>query len=211
MRKARLTLMGAVAALFLVATWCSAQTQPAPGAAPSARAVIEKVLKDALAILRDGSLTKAQRAQKVREVAEGSMDFDTLAHLSLGANWQSLSDAQRKEFTEEFRKHVIATYAHTTDEYTNEDLSVSADHSEPRGDWTVQTRVIGDKDGRRQQIAGVDYRLRQKDGKWRIIDVTIDGVSLMANFRSQFQEIMSNGGYDKLIKLLREKNATAAK
>jgi phospholipid transport system substrate-binding protein len=208
MKKARLRLMGAVASLFLLATWCSAQTQPA---APSARAVIDKVLKDALAILRDGSLTKAQRAQKVREVAEGSMDFDTLAHLSLGANWQGLTDAQHKEFTEEFRKHVIATYAHTTDEYTNEDLSVAADHSEPRGDWTVQTNVIGDKDGRRQKIAGVDYRLRQRDGKWRIIDVTIDGVSLMANFRSQFQEIMSNGGYDRLIKLLREKNATAAK
>jgi phospholipid transport system substrate-binding protein len=205
-------LMGAGLMLGLLACWCAGQTQPAAAGAPaSPRAVIDKVLKDALAILRDGSLTKAQRTQKVREVAEQSMDFDTLAHLSLGPGWQGLTEAQRKEFTEEFRKHVIATYAHTTDEYTNEDLAVAADHAEPRGDWTVQTTVIGDKDGRRQKIAEVDYRLRQRDAKWKIIDVTIDGVSLMANFRSQFQEIMGNGGYDKLIRMLREKNATATK
>ena len=53
----------------------------------------------------------------------------------------------------------------------------------------------------------VDYRLRQTDGTWKIIDVIIEGVSLVSNYRSQFQEIMTNGGIDRLLGLLREKNA----
>jgi phospholipid transport system substrate-binding protein len=53
----------------------------------------------------------------------------------------------------------------------------------------------------------VDYRLRQRDGQWKIIDVIVERVSLVSNFRSQFQEIVSNGGPDRLITLLKEKNA----
>ena len=52
----------------------------------------------------------------------------------------------------------------------------------------------------------INYRLRQLGGEWRIIDIIVEGVSLVSNFRSQFQEIMSSGGAEKLLKLLREKN-----
>ncbi len=177
--------------------------------AASARAVVENVTRQALVILRDPALSKDEKSRKVRQIAEQTMDFEVLARLALGQYWRGLTDAQRAQFVQEFEKHVAATYGHTTDEYTDEDIVVASDNKEADGDWTVQTRIMGDKDGRKQEIAKVDYRLRQKEGRWLIIDVNIDGVSLMSNFRSQFQEIMTNGGYDKLIKMLREKNATA--
>jgi phospholipid transport system substrate-binding protein len=53
----------------------------------------------------------------------------------------------------------------------------------------------------------VDYRLRQRDGEWKIVDFIIEGVSLVANFRSQFQELMSQGGPDHLLSALRKKTA----
>ena len=53
----------------------------------------------------------------------------------------------------------------------------------------------------------MDYRLRQIDGNWKVIDLIIERVSLVSNFRSQFQEVMANGGIEKLLQLLREKNA----
>ena len=53
----------------------------------------------------------------------------------------------------------------------------------------------------------VDYRLRQRDGTWKIIDVVIEGVSLVSNFRSQFQDILGSGAPDKLLQVLRDKNA----
>ena len=203
------TIHGRVRAVGLLVAAASVAALAADSpAAPSARGVVEKVIGDALVILRDPKLTMEERAQKVRAIAEKTMDFQTLSRLALGQYWRSLTPAQQTQFVEEFRKHVAATYGHTTDEYNNEDIIVASDQKESDGDYTVRTRIMGDKDGRKQEIAKVDYRLRQKDGGWFIIDVNIDGVSLMSNFRSQFQEIMTNGGYDKLIKLLREKNAT---
>jgi phospholipid transport system substrate-binding protein len=172
--------------------------------------VIEKVMQQVVTSLRDATLSREEKGAKIRQVADENIDFETLARLAMGANSRNLTDAQRGEYNKEFHKHVVNTYGHLTDEYTDEDLVVAGDNEEARGDWTVLTRIMGMKDGKRQEIAKVDYRLRQKDGRWMIIDVTIDGVSLMANFRAQFQDIMTNGGIDRLLKLLREKNATGA-
>jgi len=189
-----------------------AGTGPASSAAPAtARAVIEKVTQSALAVLRDASLSAADKRERVRQIAYDNMDFDTLARLALGRPWRTLSDAKKAEFVAEFKKHVAATYGHTTDQYTDEDIKVTGDRDEADGDSTVDTSIIGTKDGVRQEVAKVGYRMRKKDGKWNIIDVNIDGISLMGNFREQFQEIMDQGGIDQVIKSLREKNAAAEK
>ncbi len=180
----------------------------ATATAPSARAVIEQTLGKVTVILRDPKTTRAEKNAKVRAMAETMIDFETMGRLAMGANWRDLTDAKRADFTKEFRQHVINTYGHFTDDYTDEDLVVAEDRAEARGDWTVQTKIMGMKDGARQELAKVDYRLRPKDGKWMIIDITIEGVSMMANFRSQFQDILASGGIDKLLKLLHEKNAT---
>ena len=80
---------------------------------------------------------------------------------------------------------------------------VIGDRAEARDDWTVKTKIVRPN----AEDILVDYRLRKEDGEWRVIDVIIEGVSLVANFRSQFQEIISRDGAAKLIELLHEKNA----
>jgi phospholipid transport system substrate-binding protein len=182
----------------------------ATASAPAARALIEKVLGEVETVLRDPKLPRTEKQGKVRAIAEATIDFETMGRLAMGSNWRDLTEAQRADFTREFRQHVINTYAHFTDDYTDQDLAVAADTAETRGDWTVQTKIVGTKDGVRQEVAKVDYRLRPKDGQWKIIDITIEGVSMMSNFRSQFQDIMTSGGIDKVLKLLREKNAAGA-
>ena len=189
-----------------------AQAAPPATAPDRPRAVAEKIVSGVLTVLRDPKLSKPEKGQKVQQIAQDNMDFTTLARLSLGAPWRKITDDQRARFTEEFRKHVINTYRHTTDDYTDEDIQVTADRIESDGDATVLTRITGTKDnGARGEVAKVDYRLRQKDGQWKIIDVIIDGISLVSNFRSQFQEIITNGNVDKLIQLLHDKNADAEK
>jgi phospholipid transport system substrate-binding protein len=207
---------GIVAAAVLAGASADGSPPPAPAGrgttapAPAARALIEQVLRDVTSILRDPKLKQAEKGAKVRAIAETMIDFETMGRLAMGANWRDLTAAKRVEFTGEFRQHVINTYGHFTEDYTDEDLVVAADSAEARGDWTVQTKVIGLRDGARKELAKVDYRLRQKDGQWKIIDITIEGVSMMANFRAQFQDIMTSGGIDKMLKLLHEKNATGA-
>jgi phospholipid transport system substrate-binding protein len=193
------------AAIFLTAPFASAQTsQPA-----TARAVIDQVMHDVLAVLRDPKLTKEDKTKRVRAIADERIDFTTLARLTMAANWRTLTPAQQAEFVKEFTEHVSITHGNIIDEYNDEDVQITGDRAEARGDYTVTTRIVGKKpDGSgTEEVAKVEYRLRETGGKWQIIDVTIDGVSLAANFRAQFQEIMSNGGIDQLLKLLREKNA----
>jgi phospholipid transport system substrate-binding protein len=122
----------------------------------------------------------------------------------LARNWNGLTDEQKKAFTEEFKQHLSVTYGKNVESYNNEKVQIVGDRDEGRGDWAVQTKIL------RPQGGGdilVDYRLRQVNGEWKVIDLVIERVSLVSNFRSQFQDVMANGGIDRLLKLLHEKNA----
>jgi phospholipid transport system substrate-binding protein len=179
---------------------------------PTARQVMDQVTHDVLAVLRDQTLSADQKREKVKQIAYQNINFEVMARLSLGRFWRGLTDAQRTQYQQEFRQLVTNTYGSTTDSYTDEDVKVMSDRQEQDGDYTVLTRITGTKDDKPdQEVAKVDYRLRKQDDQWKVIDFTIDGVSLVANFRSQFQEVMSNGGIDQLLKLLREKNAAHEK
>jgi phospholipid transport system substrate-binding protein len=183
-----------------------------PPPPPTARAVMEKVTLQAIAILRDGTLSPDQKRQKAKQLAEDNVDFNVMARLSLGRPWRDITDAQRAQYVDAFKQHVAITYSHITDDYTDEDINIVADHQESDADWTVQTSIVGNKNGgQRKEEAKVDYRLRKQNDQWKVIDFTIDNISLIANFRSQFQEIMSKGGIDQLIKLLQDKNAANEK
>jgi phospholipid transport system substrate-binding protein len=206
-------LVATAAGLLLAGTWCLGQAAAnaptsAPTSAPTARGVIEAVVHGVLNILRDPALTKSDKRTKIRAIADEQTDFDTLARLSLGRYWRDLADSQRAEFVKEFEEYMSATHGRVFDQYVDEDVIITGEHQEARGDYTVQSTIVANRleAGRRKEVAHVDYRMRQKDNRWKIIDVTIDGVSLATNFRAQFQDIMANGGIERLLKLLREKN-----
>jgi phospholipid transport system substrate-binding protein len=132
------------------------------------------------------------------------VDFDTLSKLTMARNWAKLTPAQQEEFRREFRRHLSATYGRRIDDYRNETVDVLGTREESRGDQTVKTKI--NRGGGTADVL-VDYRLRQTGGQWKIIDVVIEGVSLVANFRSQFQELMAHGGADHLLAVLRDKTA----
>jgi len=193
----------------LLLGWLSAALAAAEADPPSAREVIDRQLKDALAILRDAKLTAEQKRQKIGKIAEEHTDFETLSKMTMGRYWRDLSAEQRAAFIEAFKTHLSNTYGTLLNGYTNEDVKAVGDHREPNGDWTVQLSVVGTVNGSRQELAKVDCRLRRK-AEWKVIDVIPEGVSIAANFRDQFQDIMAHGGFDRLLKLLREKGGGAA-
>ena len=164
--------------------------------------VIDTVSSQVLAVLRDRSVETSIRRTKVEEIIYRYVDFETLSRLVMARNWRKLTDEQKSEFMTEFKKHLSYTYGDNIDNYRNESVAILSEREEKRGDVTVRSKIVR---GGGEDVL-VDYRLRKREEKWRIIDVVIEGVSLVANFRSQFQEIMSSGGIDRLLKLLREKN-----
>jgi phospholipid transport system substrate-binding protein len=196
-------------AAMLICISCGATAVLVADQPPStARATMEQVTKEVLAVLRDPNLSADEKRDKVKEIAYANLNFEVMARLSLGRYWRGLTDDQRTQYLQEFKEHLTNTYGHTTDNYAGEDVQVISDRAEQDGDVTVQTRITGTKDNKpNEEIAKVDYRLRKQDDQWKVIDFTIDGVSLVANFRSQFEEIMSEGGIDELLKRLHDKNA----
>jgi len=166
-------------------------------------AVVQETADASVAVLQDKSLSADQKRHKIEEIVYAHFDFDILARLVLARNWKQLTPDQQQQFVAEFKKHLSLTYGKNVETYNNERAVITGEREESGGDWTVKSKIL--RPGASDIL--VDYRLRHDGGKWRVIDVIIEGVSLVANFRSQFQEIISNQGPAKLIDLLREKNA----
>jgi phospholipid transport system substrate-binding protein len=176
----------------------------ATAAADPPREVVHKLTDAVIAVLQEKNLNAEAKRERIRGIVEGFLDFQTMARLVLARNWNQLDDTKKKEFVEEFKQHLSVTYGKNVESYNNEKVQIVSDRDEGRGDWTVQTKIL------RPQGGGdilVDYRLRQMGGEWKVIDLVIERVSLVSNFRSQFQDVMANGGIDRLLQLLREKNA----
>ncbi len=200
-------------AVFALTAICAHVLRAAPAVnaqAPiTARATAESGISEIIAVLQDRTLDKPARDEKLRNIVENFVDFDTLARLSLGGAWKDLSDTQREEFILEFKKHILGILTRSTKGYTNEEVAIIGDRAEQRGDHTVHSRVTGPKDGQIKEIALLDFRFRKKDEQWKMIDISIKGISLAASFRAQFVVVMKDGGIEKVLKLMREKNATA--
>lgn len=177
----------------------------ADATADEARAVIEETVVQVLDILRDESQDAEQRRTSLQVLARKRFDFRTMSRLVLARDWRRLTDAQKAEFVEEFEAYLANDYGTRIERYEQEEVEVLGARVEPRGDVTVKTKIVGGaNDG-----ALVDYRMRKNDD-WRIIDVVIEGISLVKNFRDQFREVMGREGPVGLIERMREKNAEHA-
>jgi phospholipid transport system substrate-binding protein len=174
-------------------------------AADTPEDVVRKMSDAVIAVLQEKGLSADVKREKIRGIVEGYVDFQTMSRLVLARNWSGLDDAKKKQFVEEFKQHLSVTYGKNVESYNNEKVQITGERDEGRGDWTVQSKIL------RPQGGGdilVDYRLRKMNGEWKVIDLVIERVSLVSSFRSQFQEVMANGGIDRLLELLREKNAS---
>ena len=176
----------------------------AAAAADGPRAVVEAITGAALDVLGNKSFSVEDKRQRLETIVYAHVDFDTVSRLVLARNWSQFSPAQQADFVTLFKEHLSMTYGRSIENYKNERVEISGDREEARGDWTVKTKIL--RGGGANDIL-VDYRLRKEGAAWRIIDIVIERVSLVSNYRSQFQEIVSQGGPTKLLEVLREKNA----
>ena len=175
-------------------------------AEPGPREVVEQTVEEVVAVLRDPALSQGERRAAIEAIAYERFDFTTMSKLVLARNWKRFSAEQRDEFLREFKEYLANSYGDRIDRYEQEEVEIVGEREEPRGDVTVQTRIVGgDNAG-----VTVEYRLRGRTGHWRVIDVVVEGISLVSNYRDQFREVLSNGGPDHLLVRLREKNATRA-
>jgi len=186
-------------ALAGIAVFSIAASAPAPGP----REVVASTVDAVLAVLKDAKLTPEARRERIVEIAYERFDFATMSKLVLAKYWKRFDPAQREEFLKEFKDFLAHRYGDRIDRYEQEKVEIVGERSAKGGDAIIQTRI----DRPRAEAVLVDYRLRSREGAWRVIDVKIEGISLVSNYRDQFHEVLSHGGPDKLLTQLRERNA----
>jgi phospholipid transport system substrate-binding protein len=203
------TFRSSSALALAVLLLASAQVARADGEAAAAKAMLQSAVDETLGILNDKSLSREVRLHKLEGIALEHFDFPKMTQLVLGKNRAQLSEAQQKEFMEEFRQHLSLTYGKQFDKYTaNEKIEIGDGRLESNKDVTIRMLISGGsapEDGVR-----IDYRMRPDGDKWLVIDVIPEGVSMVQNFRSQVQDIVTQKGVSQLIQTLHEKNAERA-
>ena len=192
----------ALAVLLVAASTVLAVAESTPAAAEVA---IERLADQVLGVLRDAEADEAAKRASLETILVEHADFETMAKLVLARNYRSFSEDQRQQFVTVFKTYLAATYGSNINNYADETVKVTGSREEARGDRTVHTRILRSN---AQDIA-VDYRLRPSDENWRVIDVVAEGVSMVSNLRAQFQEVLSRGGPEKLLQVLRDKSAAA--
>ena len=181
-----------------------ASPQPPDAAAQSApRAMIQQTIDAVLVVLDDKALSTEQKRSRIEEIAYQRFDFPVVSRLVLARDWNRFSKPQQTAFMEEFKRYLAVNYGNRIERYNQQKVEIVGERQEPRGDVTIQSVVHGGE----FEGATIDYRLRQRDGEWLVIDVIVEGISFVSNFRDQFKEVLARGGPDELLQKLREKNA----
>jgi phospholipid transport system substrate-binding protein len=192
------------AALCAAALLCLAGAGDADPAGPSgAGALIAATVDEVLVILNDPKLDREARLDRLEAIALERFDFVTMSQLVVARYWKTFTPAQQESFVEEFRTFLARSYGDRIDRYTNEQVEIVGEMPAPAGDRKVMTRIVGGEYGG----AEVEYRLREKSGAWRVIDVKVEGISLVLNYRDQFASVLSRDGADGLLERLRKKNS----
>ena len=183
---------------------CGVAASAAMAATETPEQFVARTSDEVLTILRDKALNHDSKIAKLEAMLDERSDFDTISKLVLAVHYRQFNDEQKKEFVVLLHRYLTTTYGRQIDNYANETVSVTSGRAEAHGDYTVQTRI--------KRTTGsdlsVEYRLRKVGENWRLIDVIGEGISLVSNLRSQFGEILGEGGPEKLLQVLREKNAS---
>lgn len=166
---------------------------------------VKKTVDEVVRIVTDKELKKPQSEKKrraaLRTAISAIFDFEEMTKRAMGANWKGLASADKKEITGLFQSLLENSYANKIESYNNEKIAylkenVDHDYAE------VKSKITTAK----HDEYAVDYRLMNKGGEWRVYDVVIEGVSLVSNYRSQFNRIISEKGYKELVKKLQSKS-----
>jgi len=169
--------------------------------------VVQNTVNQALAVLRDKSSPLQQRQEKLRQIVAQTFDFTEMAKSALGYHWKRLNPQQQQEFTNVFIAFIEDSYLSKLNDYRGQQVQFIKASQDGAEYSQVNTNIV--REGGKEPIH-LDFRLKNEGGSWKIYDVTVDAISIIANYRNQFNRVMNNQGYDTLIKDLKEKQAALA-
>ncbi len=172
------------------------------------RAVVSTFQETLLATMREaGPLGFEGRYRRLQWAMESAFDLEQMTRIVVGGRWAKLSEAERRQVVDLFRRFSVSTYANEFSGYGGERFELGDDRAQPGLGTIVETRLVL-KDG---PPVALNYLLRETPAGWKIVDVYLDGsISELARRRDEFASIIRSQGFDGLIALLKKKNEELA-
>ena len=183
---------------------------PLPLGAGAPMEQVRGTLDNVLAVLNSPRLKadarKNERRQQLRAVIYSRFDFTEMAKRALGSHWRRRTPEEQKEFVEVFSDLLENAYVDRIEAYNSEKF-VYVRESEDKDFAEVNTKVITKKG----EEFSINYKLHLVNGEWRIYDVVIENISLVNNYRSQFNRIITKSSYEDLVRRMKDKRIEAVK
>jgi phospholipid transport system substrate-binding protein len=191
--KLRIIAIIAVLLLFPVFAWSEEPVD-------AVQVHVNKVLD----VLRDKSLkdesSVSVRKEKIRNISNEMFDYTELSRRTMGQNWKKLNDAEQNEFMKLYRQILENAYINKLLNYKDEQVVFSKGKMLAEKSAEVPTKVIT-----KTVEIPIDYKVILKDNGWKVYDISIEGVSLVSNYRTQFKEILMNKSSGEFLEILRKK------
>jgi phospholipid transport system substrate-binding protein len=166
---------------------------------------LSTTINEFLKILINTSVAELQATglpENARKLIFARFDFSEMTQLSLGTHWKSLNGAEQKEFVDAFTQRLLINYGRNMRSTGDEKIQYQ-DEVQNGKQATVDTKVVS---GNGDELP-IEYRLHDVDGQWKVYDVAIDSVSVVKNFREQFQRVIAKTSIQELLKKLKEQNS----
>lgn len=193
-----------------IAAIVGALSAAAAAGPPAAEQVIRRGIDDALDVLRDPTTkpaaARAQRIARLRQVADRLFDWPEMSQRSLGPAWRTIDASQRKRFAEVFPDILASAYLDDLDKFRG-DERVTIEHSTESGDYAEVHTIVVTHGGERVPMV---YWLHHVESAWRVYDFSIEGVSLVNNYRESFARFLVNHDFEQLMERLERKRPKAA-
>ena len=187
--------------LMVSTTFAAAETQPA-------MQVVEETATQVIDRIRSEKQELDAHPEKIYELVDELViprfDFISMSKWVLGKNWRKADEQQRSRFTDEFKTLLIRTYAKALLEYSEQEVRYLSEESSPKSNLVVVRTEIA----RPGSISvPINYRMHISDGSWKVVDVAVDGVSLVSTYRGEFTSHIRKNGIENLIAKLAERNS----
>jgi phospholipid transport system substrate-binding protein len=170
-------------------------------------ALVKRVAEDVLASIRADKDLQAGNPAKVKQLIESKLaphfDFARMTALAMGRNWRAATPEQQKQLTEQFKTLLVRTYSGALTNYRDNTMNYKPLRANA-GDTDVIVRTEVTRPG--QAPVPIDYSMEKTPEGWKAYDVIVAGVSLVTNYRDEFNDVIKSSGVDGLIKTLADKN-----
>jgi phospholipid transport system substrate-binding protein len=182
----------------LLAVLASSPYRPA-SAASAAESLIQELSTRAIGVLSDSGLNASQRRDELRPLFDQYLDLPFIARFVLGQQWRPLDDKTRSNYTTAFEHYVTTLYAKRLGSYSGETLNVVGSRSLNDRDTLVNTQMSR-KNG---PPVAIDWRVREEGSDGKVIDVVVEGVSMVISQREEFATYLQRKSVDQLIERLK--------